>query len=207
MPRGIFNCFLVTLLLVLGACTTAPTAKQTYFDDDFGEVAFKNFLVIGVAGSYNSRAEFERKVASALRVQGASASPYHTVVPGNDSLNRQAVLDAVNANAFDAVLVTRIVSQAADVSVEDTTTSTTASTIGGNAVNLFRYDYEELSEPGRLNLELTVILASELFSAAEEKMIWAIETSYSNAPNVGALIDVTAEKIVGELGGDGLVSP
>jgi len=206
MSKGVIKILLSALLPILGACASGPTARQTFFDEEFENVAYGNFLVIGVAGTYNSRAQFERKVASTLRAEGVSATPYHTVVSGNEPISRDAVLDVVNSNEFDAVLVTRVLAQNADVSMEGGSTSTQASTIGGRPVNFFRYNYEELNDPGSLNIAMTVTLASELFSAAEEKMIWAIETSNSNASNVGVLIDATAERIVQKLAGDGLVS-
>lgn len=206
MPNGVTKFFLFTLLSILGACASGPTARQTYFDEEFKDVAYGNFLVIGIAGSYNSRAQFERKVASTLRSEGVSATPFHTVAAGNEPLSREAVLEVVKANGYDAVLVTRVLSQQADFSMEGGSTNTKASTMGGGPVNFFRYNYEELNEPGSLNVAMAVTLTSELFSAAEEKMIWSIETSNSDASNVGVLIDATAERIVRKLASDGLVS-
>lgn len=206
MPNGATRLILFAILTTLGACASGPSAKQTYFDDEFADVTYGNFLVIGVAGTYNSRAQFERKVASTLRSEGVSATPYHTVAAGNEPISREAVLAVVKANGYDAVLVTRVLAQDADISMEGGSASTKASTVGGGPINFFRYNYEELNEPGSLNIAMTVTLASELFSAAEEKMIWSIETSNSDASNVGVLIDATAERIVAKLASDGLVS-
>lgn len=206
MSNGVTKFALLSILTILGACASGPSARQTYFDDEFEDVAYDNILVIGVAGSYNSRAQFERKVASTLRSEGVSATPYHTVAAGNEPISREAVLDVVKANGYDSVLVTRVLAQEADISMAGGSTSTKASTVGGRPVNFFRYNYEELNEPGSLNIAMTVTLTSELFSAAEEKMIWSIETSNSEAANVGVLIDATAESIVAKLASDGLIS-
>ncbi|MGI9203725.1 MAG: hypothetical protein ACR2Q3_06925, partial [Woeseiaceae bacterium] len=105
-----------------------------------------------------------------------------------------------------AVLVTRVLTQETDAVKDSGSTSTTASTIGGNPVNFFRYNYEDFSEPGSISLAMAATLTTELFSAAEERIIWAIETSDSDAPNVGVLIDATAERIVRALVSDKLLN-
>jgi hypothetical protein len=206
MPSGIIRSITLTSIAVLLAgCATTAKVVNTYSDEDHADSSFGNILVIGVAGNYNSRAQFERTLASGIRAEGASASAYYTVVPGNDPINREAVLQAVSSGGFDAVLLTRIVDQEDNIEEEGGSPVATASTIGGRPINFFRYDYEELNEPKSINLTTTVTLSSELFSAAEEKMIWAIEVSNSDASNAGTLIDETAASIVARLRGDGFI--
>lgn len=196
--------FAILTFLLLGACATVPSSRTTYADDDYRDSSYGNFLVIGVAGSYNNRSEFERQVVSELRDEGVDASAFYNLA-GNVPISRDGVLEAVRANGFDAVLITRILGQQGDVGVEEGSTGAKASTIGGRPINFFRYDYEELNEPDSINFTMTVTLTTELFSAGDEKMIWAIETSSSDAENAGILIDTTAESIVKKLARDGLV--
>ena len=80
-----------------------------------------------------------------------------------------------------------------------------ASAIGGRPINLFRYDYEELNEPGNIDINMNVTLSTELFSAADEKMIWAIEFSDSSAENIGEIIDSAVDTIVTSLSRDRLI--
>jgi len=194
----------ILLILLIGACVSAPTSRTTYVDDDYSDSNYGNFLVIGVAGSYNNRAEFERQVVSGLRGEGVDATAFYNLA-GNEPISRDGVLEAVRANGFDAVLITRILGQQRDIGVEEGSTGAKASTIGGRPINFFRYDYEELNEPDSINFTMTVTLTTELFSAGDEKMIWAIETSSSDAENAGILIETTAESIVKKLARDGLV--
>jgi len=168
-------------------------------------LSFRNILVIGVAGDYNSRAQFERTVASGLRAEGASASTYYSVVQGNDPISRDAVLAAVRSGGFDAVLVTRVVDQQTNIDVEQGSSDTKASTVGGRPINFFRYDYEELNEQKNISFKTAVVLLSEFFSASDEKMIWSIEVSNKDAGNAGELIDQVAASIVGRLAKDRLI--
>ena len=189
----------LTVCALVAGCASTSGNRETYEDPEFADAAFENFLVIGVAGSYNNRSQFERSVVSEIRATGAGATAFHVVVPGNDALSRETVLKAVSDGGFDAVLVTRVGRLDTAVDRESGSTDIKASTVGGRPVNFFRYDYEELNEPDSLSFNTTVTLATELFSAADEKMVWAIETSDSNVANAGVLIDRAAAAIVSRL--------
>jgi hypothetical protein len=207
MPTGPFRAImLASMSILLAACAASTRVAKTYSDDAYANSSFNNFLVIGVAGNYNSRAQFERTVVSGLRAEGASASAYYSVVQGNEPISRDAVLGAVQSGNFDAVLVTRVISQQTDVDVKSGSAGAKATTIGGSPINFFRYNYEELNEPQSINFNTTVVLETELFSSADEKMIWAIQLSSTDAAGVGVLIDNTATSIVSRLRRDGLIS-
>ena len=196
---------LASMSILLAACAASTRVAKTYSDDAYANSSFSNFLVIGVAGNYNSRAQFERTVVSGLRAEGASASAYYSVVQGNAPISRDAVLGAVQSGSFDAVLVTRVIDQQTDVDVKSGSAGAKATTIGGSPINFFRYNYEELNEPQSINFNTTVVLETELFSSADEKMIWAIQLSSTDAAGVGVLIDNTATSIVSRLRRDGLI--
>ena len=90
MPRGIYRYFLIAVsAFMVWACAATSNTQRTHFDENFANASFGRFLVIGVAGSYNNRAQFERTLASRLRSIGAAASAYYTVVPGNEPISRE----------------------------------------------------------------------------------------------------------------------
>ena len=64
------------MVAVSGCASSGDTAA--------GPSRFSNFLVIGVAGNYDSRAQFERVVVSGLRAEGVAARPYHLVAGDNN---------------------------------------------------------------------------------------------------------------------------
>ena len=191
----------VLFLAYLAACASAPSTRTSYVDPDYGGSGFENFLVIGVAGSYNSRAQFEREVVSGIRSAGADATAYYNLA-GNAPISRDAVLDAVRQNQFDAVVVTRVKGQEGEIDVEEGATGTKATTIGGRPINFFRYDYEDLNEPDSLSFTMSVVLTTELFAADDERMIQSFDTTSSGAENIGILIDGTAQAIVRRLAND-----
>lgn len=173
----------------------------TYTDSSYGDV-----LVIGVAGDYDNRAAFERAMASRIRAAGADAAAYYTVVGGNQPITRDVVSNVVRTRGFDAVLLTRVISQEADVSVESGSSETKVSRKEADrAIDLFRYDYDELSEPDTFNISRTVILSAEMFDAADERRMWAIESTISDKENIGQVIESAADTIVGQLKKDNMI--
>ncbi len=202
--RTLTSVFIAGAFLVAG-CSASTRVAKTFEDPEYVDASFGNFLVIGVAGDYDARAQLERTVVSRLRMQGASASAYYSIVRGNKPLARDVVIDVIQEHGFDAVLVTRVVSQQTDISVTSGSAETKASTIGGRPINFFRYDYDELNEPDSINVTTTVVLGTELFSAVDEKMIWAIESTSPGTDHVGQLIDDTADTIIERLARDRLI--
>lgn len=178
------------------ACSSAPTVTPVFQDEAFASHQFYNILVVGVSADYTNRAQFERTLASQLRSKRIYAAAYHTVTPGNDAISREAIVRALDTNGFDAVLVTRILDQDQSVAVSQGSSTAKASTIGGGPLNLFRYDYEELNEPGGIDLNLDARLSSELFAAEEGTMIWSIQLEAEGADNIGVLIDDVSGRIV-----------
>ena len=181
--------------LLAGCATTSTTGADT----DGSDASFGNFLVVGVAGNYDSRAQFERMVVSGLRAEGASAQPYHSVVGGNKPLTREAVLAAIDEHGFDAVVVTRVLDAESDLTVRSTVTGTKVTRKEGGFANLFRYDYEQYDDPLSLTIGMKLTFVTELYSSESQSMVWSTETVGPRAENIGLLIDKTAEIVVRQL--------
>lgn len=199
---------MLTLLIfaLVGGCASSPSTRVTYADEAFADAAYANFLVIGVAGNYNNRAYFEREIVSGLRTAGANATAFYSLA-GSTPFDRDSVLEAVQENGFDAVLVTRVKDRAAQMDIAPGSTAARASPIGGRPIGFFRYDYEEFNEPETLNLSMSVTLSTELFDAADEKMIWAVQTTQSGEKRIGALIEDVADAIVRRISASDLIAP
>jgi len=192
--------------LSIAACSSPGKTTTNSDNDQRSDGSYSNFLVIGVAGNYTNRAQFELTVVSALRSKGASASTYYSVVKGNQALEREAIVEAVKTHGFDAVLLTRVVSQDVDVSRKSGSSETQTSRKDGSLVNFFRYDYEELNKPATIDLTTTTALASELFSTADEKVVWAYEFTSPASADVGGTINYASDKILKRLNRDRLIS-
>ncbi len=184
----------LSLVLAVGCASTDVAVS-----DSGAKASFNNFLVVGIAGDYNSRAQFERMVVSGLRAKGASASAYHVVAGGNKPLTREAVKQAIATEGFDAVVVTSVLETDADVTARSTTTGAKVTRKTGRPVNLFRYDYEELGDSLSIEVGVKALFGTDLYSAATENVVWSTEYTSPRTDNVGLLIDDVAESVVKRL--------
>ena len=165
---------------------------------DSGPSRFSNFLVIGVAGSYDSRAQFERVVVSGLRAEGVAARPYHLIVGGNKPPVREDVIAAIEEHGFDAVVVTRVLGTESDVEVRSAVTNAKVRRKDEGFLKMFRYDYEALGDPLNLTVNTELDFATELYSSATRDMVWSAETS-GKADNATVLVDQTGKAVVRQL--------
>ena len=157
---------------------------------------YKNFVVIGIAGDYNSRAQFERVVVSEIRQRGGSAMPYHIAIGGNKPVTKEDVLGVVAENDFDAVLAIRRLDSEVELEYQRSRTEIDATPIGGRLVNLFRSEYTDYTTPESFNLSASATLAIEVYGAESEALVWSFEHQTKSETNLGLLIDETAKTIV-----------
>lgn len=197
----LFAVLAVTTLL--SACAGPATVTRTL--DDAAGASFGNILVIAVAHDYSGRAMMERALVSRITAAGSAATAYYRVVGNNPTVERSRVIEAVEAGDFDAVLLTRIKDQEINPSVRAGSSEVKSTTKGGDVFNVFRYDYEELNEPAVVDLNRSVVLTTELYSAATREPVWAVETASGNKSSIGELVDSSADAIVGRLRRDGLL--
>ncbi len=199
---------LAAVSLLVGACSAPTIVEKTFQDPNFADSSFSNFLVIGVAGNYNSRTYFERALVAKMTSKGASATAYHVVVKGNQPITRDALTDVFRSDEYDAVILTRVISQELDADAKSAPAPTKATRRHGGPVDFFRYDYEVLNNIEKIDITTTLVLATELYSVANEEMIWAIKFASSGTnDDIGHLIDDVVETIMESLAKDRLIGP
>jgi hypothetical protein len=179
----------VSLFPVVVGCATSGT----------GDSGYRNFLVLGIADNYSNRAYYEREVAAELRGLGATATPYYQAAGSNAPIDRDSVRSVVRSAGFDAVLVTRILDRSADVGLEQGSVAARATRRDDRPFDFFRYDYEQLGEPGTLSIETAVTVAGELYEAGSEEQVWATTLESPGASDIGELIEETAAGVVRRL--------
>ena len=190
----------LTLLLVvavwLGGCATAPATGDTGSDE---QTAFGNFLVLAISDDYNNRAQFERTVVSNLKKQGADATTYYSAAGGNTPIDRDSVTAVMNAGTYDALLVTRVLAASSDAEMKTGSAAAKVTRRDSQPLDFFRYDYEELDEPGSLEVRTEATLSVELYRASDSARVWSTELTSRKKDNVGAMIDDVADRVVSML--------
>ena len=193
------------LLLSVIGCATTSTTVDSLDEPAYRDMAFHNFLVVAVAPDYNNRAQFERQMVSAIKAAGASATAYYTLVGNKPPASAEELDSAISAGNFDAVLLTRVVGQSSEVDKRTGAPDTEVIRKSGNFFDLFRYDYEEVNDPDQIKIETQVVIATELYVAAETRKIWAIQSSTKTSEGAGMLIDAEVANIIRRLKKDKLI--
>jgi len=178
---------IATLALGLSACAESTSVVKTYHDGSYDGTFFDNFLVITVAGSSDSRTLFEKTLVSRLIDVDTSASAYYAVMGRKQPIERDMLSIAVRSREFDAVLLTRPVNRNLPV------------------VDLFRMNYDELNQLNDIDISNAVELMTELYSASDQKRIWAIRSTSPGSDSTEESVDVHASKIVAQLQKDALI--
>ena len=197
--------FLAAISAIIFSGCAATIMTKTSSDASGNGESFSNFLVIGVAGDYNSRAQFERTVVSGIRAKGNSARAFYSVVGGNKPITRELVMEAISSGGFDAVVLTRVLDTDAELDVRSTITGAKITRKDGGLLDMFRYDYEEMDEPMSLNINTRITFAIEVYDAATESLVWSGESRSRRSEHIGILIDDTAEFVVNQLDRNNLI--
>ncbi len=191
----------IALFLILLATTMMASCASsgTSSAPSGNEGTFANLLVLAIADDYTNRAHFERTVVSNLRAEGIAATAYYQVAGGNTPIDRDAARAILADSGADALLVTRVQVGAMQGTIKPGTAAAKATRRDERPIDFFRYDYEELDEPGSFEVRREATLRSELYSAADESLVWSAEFFTKGADNVGKVIDEIAGKIVTQL--------
>lgn len=194
------------VLLALSACASSHRTVSTFDGPKYSGPGYKKILVIGMADSYNSRTSFERMLAQRISGGAASATAFYTLVSRDDPIERDTVLSVVKEGGFDAVLVSRVVNRGVSSSTRTGSAMTKVTRKEGKPMDLFRYDYEELNEPSTLSLEVTIVMASELYDAATQTRAWAIETEFARTESVAVVVSDAVDIVASRVVKDGLIA-
>ena len=194
---------LFALFLTGGCSTGGQTVESREAAADAS--GYNNVLVIGIGEDYEGRTRFERKVSNDLADAGISATAMYVAAGGNVPISREQVVELVEANGFDAVLISRVLARDASTSIKEGSTATKAVRKDGRPFDLFRYDYEELNEPTDVDFQVGVTMYTELFSTAQDKQVWALESNIAAKDYMDLLINEASEKIVWQLRRDKLL--
>ncbi len=160
---------------------------------------FSNMLVIGVAGDFQSRALFERQFVAAMADRQGKATAFHTVIGRRPYLTRIALDTAIRARGFDAVLLVREKGQDREELVPGRPV--------GRAFDLFGYDYAELNSGDSIEQSAAITFITELYSVAQRKKIWSIESLSFDKTSATDLINEQAAMISQQIISDRLLRP
>jgi hypothetical protein len=172
------------LLLVAGCANTRFVAE--WRANDYQGPGFRKLLVVGVTRDGVMRRVFEDQFVAELARRGVAATASYTLAPKDGELDRAELEKAVAASGADGILSTRLVQV-----MQQTYVYPWPYGYGGPGYGFYGYypyayrgawvGYSYAYAPPQVVQYNVVVLETQLFSAADQAMIWGA-TSQTFAP-------------------------
>jgi len=203
---------LAAITLTLCACSAGPQVKTVQSLSESADAPYENILVISLFKSFDSRRYLEKEVVKQLSERGikgvASTSLMNTKTP----VTRKTFMDMVETLESDAVLVTQLVNLESVGTMKDMNPQATRNFRPTYYYNVWSYELTEYVEPQRLELEHSLVLATQLYSVRNKEAVWAIEANTTIVQDFDqqsgySVIVAEAKAITSHLARDGLIAP
>lgn len=191
---------------LVSACAQSTRVVKTFEDPAYEGRSFSKFLVVGVDDDYVLRQLFEEELVAVLRSSGVEAVASHMQLVRSEPVNRDTVIAAVDRAGADAVLVTRLKSVDRQTQIKGGREEMKVTRKDGSAFDLFRYDYDVLSDPEIITVTATVVITTDLYAVAERAKIWSVDSTSFDNESAGEAMEAESDAIVAQLRRDGLLA-
>jgi len=200
------------IVVVLGACSSAPQITRTQEFTESAEAPYRKTLVIALFSSFDTRRYFEDEVVKQLSELGTDAVASTSMMNTKTPVTRETFLAMVEKIDADAVIVTQLVSLESQGKLKDMNPQATYNFRPTYYYNVWSVDLEEYVEPQALELKHSLVLATQLYSVGKKESVWAIESKSKVVQNVDQLsgdfsvIRAESSAIATHLLSDGLIA-
>ncbi len=187
----LYRQILLIVATIMGTGCASTVIISDWHENLYNGPAVGNFLVIGLSETPNRRRFFETTFSEQLKLAGLNANPGFRIIPDDTIRSEKAAIEATIANtSADAILTTRLV----DISREQSYVPPSYHYAYGGFYDYYYHPAHRMSfHPGYTVTNTTVILETNIYSAATRELLWTGSTRSFNPSS--------AEKIVQELAG------
>lgn len=177
---------LLAALLAAAGCATTEIVS-VWKDEDLGRVPFRKVLVVFQHSDPGARRLLEDQMARDI----PDAIPAYRVVADEDVRDVERVKARVRAAGFDSAVIMRVVSVDREVSYVRGRVYAVPSFYHG-FYGYWGYGWRAVYDPGYYRSDRIVTIATNVYSVADDKLVWA---SQSETFNPGSLRDAIHEVV------------
>lgn len=205
------NSFLLAVAAILSACASAPNVTTVQELSDSADAPYDNILVVSLFESFDTRRYLEKEIVALLSTQGVNAVASTSLMDTRTPVTRATFLAMVENLDSDAVLVTQLVSLNTGAKMQDMNPQSTHIFRPTYYYNVWSVELTEYVEPQSMELNHTLVLATQLYSVLNKESVWAIESKskivqdYDHRQDYSVIVD-EATAITQHLSGDGLTA-
>jgi hypothetical protein len=201
---------LIVAILMLSACAGSQVTRVQPLSET-ADAPYDNVLVIALFKSFDARRYFEKDIVKQLQERGVRAIPSTSLMDTRTPVTRQTFQAMVESQGSDAVLVTQLVSLDTTAKMKDARAESTYNIRPTYYYNVWGVELTEYVEPQQMQLNHSIALATQLYSASKKEPVWGIESKtsisldYDERGDLSVMAD-EAKTIASYLSRDGLLS-
>jgi hypothetical protein len=209
-----YRLLLILLLAALGAagCVTGPTVTVSQPLAESADAPYRNILVVCLFSSFDARRYLEDEIVKRLEELGISAVASTSMMDTRTPVVAKTFVDMVDQIGADALLLTQLTSYGAQQEEVDARPEATVNYWPTYYWNVFAVELTEYVEPPRLEIEHSLVLATQLYSVASRKPVWGIDSSssFTEIEEDGlqySVFEEEADAIVGQMRRSDVIAP
>lgn len=195
----------VLLISLAAACSSQTRIEKLYEDPDARGTKYQRLLVIGIAADRDQRRRIEDLLAAGLAREHVGATAGYTHLGSSPTLLQDDIEKAASATDSDGILIAHLVSVDTQAEVIEGRVEVKSECRGGNPVDYFLYDHEELREPDSVALAHEVVLVTNLYDSHNGTRMWTIQSTCFDKSDFDTLLQREANVIVRQLRRDRLI--
>lgn len=193
------------------ACSMGPQITKTLEVPESADTPYSNILIIGLFSSFSTRRKFEKEVVRQLTALGTDAVASTSMMDPNTPATRQTFLAMVEKLDADAVMVTQVASLKAKAEMKDMSPEATYNVGATYYYNVWTVELTEYVEPQSIEVQGSLVLATQFFSVLKREAVWAIESKSQVVQQAGragnyAIIEDEVTAMVKHISRDGLIA-
>lgn len=168
----------VTIILsaLMVACSTQTKVVNRWMEESASGRDMGKTLVISITQDETVRRTLESAYVKALKEYGVEAVPSYTIFQSEKDVSKDSVKPVVKEQGFNSVLVTLFKGVDEQTIYHSPTYTYTPGPYYGHMWGYYGHAHSAVMSPGYYATYKTVLLESNLYDAATEKLIWTVAT-------------------------------
>jgi hypothetical protein len=190
----------VVAVLCVGACAAGTTLKESWQEPSLsGPLQFEKVLALVIAQDEPSRRLAEAELVSRLRVPAAAG---FSMLSEGEMKDPESAKKKLRMHGFDGAIILRVVSVDEQYSWVAGAYAPEYQTFWG----YYGWAKPPAADQTGVATNRTVVIESNVYSIADDKLLWSGVSQTMNPSSVSQLIDDIARAVVADLEKRGLVS-
>jgi len=197
--RSMLTAVGLTTLALTSACYHKTQLAATWSEPGAPRLQFQKTVAVFVTKDEALRRSVEEKLAASF----SNGIPSYQVIPRIETDDRSAILDQLRGTGFDGAVVMRVVDVSTQTSyVPGTYWYGTPYTFAGYWRSAWAYPYD----PGYVVQDQIVSVETQVYSLAQDKLIFAARSETTNPASAGKLTDSVIRHIREDMRKKGLIA-